>query len=86
MHSINSLEADRFSPRSAGDYDETAPAHALNSLEAELLRDAVDSVFDAAGEDKKMTQAAEVLVYILNQYWLDDHNWELTLGCEGLAQ
>ena len=85
MHRINSLEADRSSPRSAGDYDETAPAHSLNSLEAELLRDAVDSVFGAAGEDKKMTQAAEMLVYILNLYWLDDHNWELTLGYEEVA-
>ena len=60
--------------------------HSLNSLQAELLLDAVAGLAEAAGEDELMNKAIELLVYILNTHWLHGHRWQLTLGSEEAAQ
>lgn len=67
-------------------YDEEAPRHSLNSLQAHLLWDAVDELSKAAGEDELMGEALMLLVYVLNHHWLNDHNWALTLDSEEAAQ
>lgn len=54
----------------------------LNSLEADLLQDAVQGLCDATELNKSLRPAIENIVYILNQHWLCNHNWQLTIGYE----
>ena len=55
--------------------------HSLNSLEADLLRDAVARLCDAADQDERLRPAVENLVYVLNHHWLMwAHRWELTVS------
>ena len=57
--------------------------HSLNSLEAELLRDAVAQLWAGADQNERLRPAVENLVYILNHYWLRwAHGWELTIDEE----
>ena len=52
----------------------------INSLEADLLRDAVAELCDADNQNERLRPAVENLVYVLNHHWLMwAHNWELTL-------
>ena len=55
--------------------------HSINSLEADLLRDAVAQLFDAADQNEQLRPAVENLVYVLNHHWLMwAHRWELTIS------
>ena len=55
----------------------------INSLEADLLRDAVAELCDADNQNERLRPAVENLVYVLNHHWLMwAHNWELTVGYE----
>jgi hypothetical protein len=61
----------------------TATDHSINSLEADLLRDAVAELCDAADQNEKLQLAVKNLVYVLNHHWLMwAHRWELTIGDE----
>ena len=56
----------------------------INSLEADLLRDAVAELCDANDQNERLRPAVENLVYVLNHHWLMwAHNWELTLDYKG---
>lgn len=60
-----------------------ALSHSLNSLEAELLRDAVSQLWDGADEHERLRPAVQNLVYILNNHWLMwEHGWELTIAAD----
>jgi hypothetical protein len=58
--------------------------HSINSLEADLLRDAVAQLWEGpngADQNERLRPAVENLVYILNHHWLMwAHGWELTIG------
>ena len=57
--------------------------HSINSLEADLLRDAVAQLCDADNQNERLRPAVENLVYVLNHHWLMwAHRWELTLDYE----
>ena len=61
----------------------TATDHSINSLEADLLRDAVAQLCDADDQNERLRPSVENLVYILNHHWLMwAHGWELTIGDE----
>ena len=60
--------------------------HSINSLEADLLRDAVAQLFDAAEQEERLRPAVKNLVYVLNHHWLMwAHSWELTISNEATA-
>ena len=59
----------------------TATDHSINSLEADLLRDAVAQLCDADDQNERLRPAVENLAYVLNHHWLMwAHGWELTIG------
>ena len=60
----------------------TATDHSINSLEADLLRDAVARLWAGVDQNEHLRPAVANLVYVLNQHWLGDHRWELTLDYE----
>lgn len=54
----------------------------VDSLQAELLRDAVAQLCDVEEQSDRLDKAIENLVYILNVHWIDQYNWKLTLQQE----
>ena len=56
--------------------------HSVDSLQADLLRDAVALFCGIEDQSEQLHQAVENLVYTLNQHWVDQHGWELTLTQE----
>jgi hypothetical protein len=61
----------------------TATDHSINSLEADLLRDAVARLWAGVDQNEHLRPAVANLVYVLNHHWLMwAHGWELTIGDE----
>ena len=63
--------------------DVTATDHSINSLEADLLRDAVAQLWAGVDQNEHLRPAVANLVYVLNHHWLMwAHGWELTIDEE----